>query len=97
MYLSIITAIGIIGATPAILMLVYIFKNNFSRRYINGDHEVNLNNLIQMLTVFEIVESIFEGFQPFGPSTVTFIFWILSGYKFGLIQKKKLINLKRYK
>ena len=78
LYISIITELGILGATPILWLWckrVYLNIANMHRGSKN-----KLSTIVVCLTVFYLFESILEAHPPFGPGAASFLFWLLCGY-----------------
>ena len=69
-YIDILVENGIVGFVIIEFIWAYRIILNFKNR--------NINNLMFGMTLFFIVESIFEGFPPYGPGGCCFLFWFLS-------------------
>lgn len=83
MYLNVLANSGIVGFV--------VFACGFiARLAINGKraHELMgrgawasaFANILLTLSVFYFVESLMEGFPPYGPGTCSFMFWMICGY-----------------
>lgn len=75
LYIMAIASSGIIGSALIFLVWGKRIFNNFVNK-----NSTPYSNLLITLTIFYIVESIFEGMPPFGPGTCCFMFWVLSSY-----------------
>lgn len=72
-YILILTESGVIGF--ALIEWIWIEKIVRCFRY---QRENMTRIFLFMMTIFYIVESIFEGFPPFGPGVSSFMFWFMS-------------------
>lgn len=83
MYLNVLANSGLIGFV--------VFAGGFiARNVVNGKraHELMgqgawasvFANLLLVLSVFYLVESLLEGHPPYGPGTCSFMFWMICGY-----------------
>lgn len=72
-YILIMAESGIIGL--AIIEWIWVKKILMCFRYRTGDRT---QMFLFMMTVFYIVESLLEGFPPFGPGVSSFMFWFMS-------------------
>lgn len=80
LYLNILTSGGILGFLIIIPVWIYRAIINF-KIYINYKNNINkIILIIVMMTIFMIIESMLEGFPPFGPGVCSFIFWVVCGY-----------------
>ncbi|MBM6774917.1 O-antigen ligase family protein [Olsenella profusa] len=87
MYINLLANLGIIGFFLLMGFWVPRVILNLSRgSRIEGIPKScrHLFRFLACLTVFYIVESLLEGFPPFGPGTCSFMFWILCGYLDGV-------------
>lgn len=81
MYICALTENGLIGFI--LLMIIH-----FSRVWVNLSRKTDfypaymrkLILTVKILTGFFLVESVFEGYPPFGPGICSCIYWMLSGY-----------------
>lgn len=84
LYINVLTECGIVGFFIVIpVCLVRFGKNLLMNTYENKNNEKDyykLKRIIRLLTVFYIVESIAEGYPPFGPGVASFWYWFLAGY-----------------
>lgn len=77
LYICVLAELGIIGFVC--IMPILIQRISTAVRFIK-DKENALKKVIVLLTVFYIVESIFERLPPFGPGVCSFFFWTLCGF-----------------
>ena len=82
MYIDVYVNLGFVGFVLVMgvwvaRVLVNVRRGARMRRY--GEASV-LPGTVACLTVFYLVESLFEGYPPFGPGTCSFVFWMLCGY-----------------
>lgn len=88
-YLLILTETGVLGF--ALIETVWISKILIN---IKQKDKNNKNNIfLFIITIFFIVESILEGYPPFGPGASCFAFWFISN----LITTRNSINYNREK
>lgn len=92
-YINIIISVGILGFIPIILIVLKRFKTNFKSNYFKNKDNSFVIELINLLSIFYIIESMLEGFPPLGPGACSFIFWILCGYVDGIIHKSRRISI----
>ena len=83
MYLALLAELGIIGSLIVLPMWGY---RGFRNIFFKGNH------LLLFMTCFYFVESMLEGYPPFGPGASCFMFWLFSslladGEKRGCSQK----------
>ena len=81
-YLLILAESGIVGLL--LIEWIWLKKIIICFRY-RGDYRSRI--FLFMITVFYMVESILEGYPPFGPGVSSFMFWLLSAV---------LVNGQRY-
>ena len=74
-YLSILAETGIVGFI--IIEFIWLTKQISCFSY-HGEQKERA--LLFLLTIFYIVESLLEGFPPFGPGVSSFMYWLLSAY-----------------
>lgn len=74
-YISILAESGLIG----FLLIESIWIGRIAINFVNGK-KTSMKMAIMILTVFYIIESLFEGLPPFGPGVSAFMFWFISGY-----------------
>ena len=72
-YLLILTESGIMGLILVESIWVKKIIQSVSIRSLS-----NVDNLLILSTVFYFIESIFEGYPPFGPGVCSFFYWFLS-------------------
>ena len=77
-YLLILAESGIIGFLIIEPMWIDRIKNNFSTRFLSPNSD-RKKNFVVIITVFYTVESILEGFPPFGPGVSALGFWLFVG------------------
>lgn len=77
-YLSILAETGIIG----FLLIENIWFKKI-QQCLSFREEKKETTLLFCLTIFYIVESVLEGYPPFGPGVSAFMFWFLSGLIIG--------------
>lgn len=73
-YLSILAESGILGF---IFIESIWIKKVFQCFHFRGDNRNRA--FLFMITVFYLVESMLEGYPPFGPGVSSFVFWLVSG------------------
>lgn len=82
LYIDLYVNTGIIGfilfMCQWIPRVILNFKRTTSRDEA-GDHALS-KRIVACMTAFYIVESMLEGYPPFGPGTCSFIFWMLCGF-----------------
>lgn len=72
-YISILAETGLVG----FFLIEFIWANKMLRCYrFNGEAKEKI--FLFFITTFYIVESMLEGFPPFGPGVSSFMFWFLS-------------------
>jgi O-antigen ligase len=83
-YLNCLANFGLIGA-------LVVFSILFVRVIMNFRHFKNhlmssswISPALVCMTIFYLIESLLEGYPPFGPGTCAFMFWMLGGYVDGL-------------
>ena len=79
-YLNVIANVGLLGAGLVFVIWLVRIVKNFNANAEHGGVSHRLVRTLQLLTVFYLVESVFEGMPPFGPGTASFVFWLLSGF-----------------
>lgn len=81
-YINTLTETGLVGfiliATIVFFRMVENLKMTKSIFSFGNAEEYYYT--IKIISVFFIVDSIFEGYPPIGPGVSTFLFWLLSGY-----------------
>lgn len=77
-YLSILAESGIVGFAIIEPLWIYIIIRNFVSKF-NVENGSNMKNFTVVITVFYLIESIFEGFPPFGPGVSALGFWLFTG------------------
>ena len=77
-YLMILTESGVIGFLLIESVWLQVVIRNFRERF-SGEDAPRVENFIVMLTVFYLVESLLEGFPPFGPGVSAMGFWLFCG------------------
>lgn len=75
-YLSLIAEVGLIGFIPIFLILVSILIKIVTTK-LKGESQYVLMILLGLQL---LIASLFEAFPPFGPGTITFLFWLLLGF-----------------
>ena len=75
-YLLILAESGIIG----FLLIENIWIRRIGGNFIHSITSFSKRHFLDSLTIFYIVESILEGYPPFGPSSSSFLFWLLASY-----------------
>lgn len=76
-YLAILAANGLIGFF--IIETVWISRVILNFRY-NSKTDFGRKHFFASITIFYLVESLLEGFPPFGPGTCSFMFWLISSW-----------------
>lgn len=83
MYIDVLVNVGIAGAVVVLAFwgfrLCLNFYRSFSPRFAASSQNW-LINLVAALSLFYLVESLLEGYPPFGPGACSFMFWMLCGY-----------------
>lgn len=74
-YISILAESGIIGFV--IIESVWINRIYVNIRFSKEGRYGTFNVIIVMFTILYIIESVFEGYPPFGPGVSSFMFWFL--------------------
>lgn len=77
LYICFLAELGIIGF--ACIMPLWFQRIGTAIRFLK-DKDDSLKNVIVLLTIFYMVESIFERLPPFGPGVCSFFFWTLCGF-----------------
>lgn len=75
-YLLILAESGIIG----FLLIENIWIRRIGGNFIHSITSFSKRHFLDSLTIFYIVESILEGYPPFGPGSSSFLFWLLASY-----------------
>ena len=86
-YLSILAESGILGFV--LIEWIWIKKVLQCFRF-QGDNRNRA--FLFVITVFYLVESVLEGFPPFGPGVSSFMFWLISGILLNQSTKDKLMD-----
>ena len=86
-YILILTESGLIGFL--LIEWIWVKKIGMCFRY-RG--EFNEQVFLFMMTTFYIVESMLEGFPPFGPGVSSFVFWFMSSVLLNRTREDKKIN-----
>ena len=79
-YISILAESGLFGFL--IIESIWVHRIYLNIRCSKEDRYNNFNVIVIMFTLFYIIESIFEGYPPFGPGVSSFMFWFLSEQHF---------------
>lgn len=83
MYIDVLVNVGIVGAFVVLafwgVRLCLNFYRSFGSRF-EASPQKWLINLVAALSLFYLVESLMEGYPPFGPGACSFMFWMLCGY-----------------
>lgn len=81
MYVNVLVNLGFVGFV--ILMAVWVPRVIFNfKRALDSRCDSKskwIFRLVASLTAFYLVESVLEGYPPFGPGTCSFLFWMLCG------------------
>ena len=77
-YISIIAALGLFGAIIFYFLWFGRFYKNI-KLYRSRKIFDNKTILLILMSFFYFVESLFEGYPPFGPGACAFMFWLLCG------------------
>lgn len=77
-YLLILTESGLIGFVLIELVWVRRIRANIPARS-TGENAAGKQNFLVMITVFYLVESLLEGYPPFGPGVSALGFWLFTG------------------
>ncbi len=81
LYIGVFAALGIFGGIAALLpWLARMIKNFAYFREENIGEVSAVTKVVCYLTVFYLVESVLEGYPPYGPGVCSAIFWILCAY-----------------
>lgn len=72
-YISVLAELGIVGFI--LVELIWFTRVVLNIKKGTGD---NMGAFLLCLTVFYLVESVLEGYPPFGPGVSSFMFWFLS-------------------
>lgn len=72
-YISILTETGIFGFI--LIETIWLFRILTNLIYSKG---CNIGTFLLCITIFYFVESVLEGYPPFGPGVSSFMFWFLS-------------------
>lgn len=75
-YVLILAESGIIG----FLLIENIWIRRIGGNFIHSITSFSKRHFLDSLTIFYIVESILEGYSPFGPGSSSFLFWLLASY-----------------
>lgn len=77
-YLSVLAETGIIGFCFIETIWAKRAISNFQNRRGLPEEDDCLGKCVSLLTVFYMIESLLEGYPPFGPGVSSFMFWLLS-------------------
>ncbi len=77
-YLSILAETGIVGFCLIEAIWVKRARSNMKNKQDFSEEEALLRKCVALLTVFYFIESLLEGYPPFGPGVCSCIFWLLS-------------------
>lgn len=82
MYISIYAALGILGGTAMLIPWFKRISRNFRALKFAQNHKTHtkLEETVCYLTIFYIVESLLEGYPPFGPGACSAMFWFICAY-----------------
>lgn len=83
MYINLLVNVGVIGSVIVLAIWFSRLCINFARSMrggVSSNRQKWLTELVASLSVFYIVESLLEGYPPFGPGACSFMFWMLCGY-----------------
>lgn len=87
MYICAFANWGVIGF--ALLMTIWVSRVSANRRHFHinkmrsGSSSKILASVLYAMTFFYLIESVLEGYPPFGPGGCSFVFWLLAGYMDG--------------
>ena len=77
LYICLLAELGIIGFTC--IMPIWFQRIGTAFRFLKCKDD-SLKRAIVLLTIFYMIESIFERLPPFGPGVCSFLFWMLCGF-----------------
>lgn len=85
MYINCLVNVGIFGGLPFFALWIWrIARNNGLSRISTSEDalgiEQHIPGWLPALTIFYLVESVLEGFPPFGPGSCAFMFWMMCGF-----------------
>ena len=85
LYINVLTENGVIGALIIYIIWGLRISRNFvvNRQY-NAVPYVR-KDMIMCLTIFFFIESVLEGYPPFGPGVSSFMFWLLCSLDYSRI------------
>ena len=72
-YILVLAELGIVGFI--LVELIWFTRAVLNIKKVTGN---NRGTFLLCLTVFYLVESVLEGYPPFGPGVSSFMFWFLS-------------------
>lgn len=81
-YINALANVGIAGAIPIFgLWGARIVLNvKYGYKTFSGNKDALTNRILLALSIFYFIESILEGYPPFGPGSCSFMFWLLCGF-----------------
>lgn len=78
-FISVLVCLGIVGAAFIYPLYGWRIVHNLRAKQI-GNINKRMLTLYKCLSIFYIIEPIFEGGPPFGPGVACMLFWIMNGY-----------------